>query len=90
MDAAGTFQKSTTAITVLAMMCFLKKGKDKMCGYFGAVAVFAVESDAQTTGGLNRSKDFDQPRQNIFEDDWTGQREVQVFRKSIVLKPAAP
>ena len=61
-----------------------------MRGYFGAVAVFAVESDAQTTGGLNRSKDFDQPPQNIFEDDWTGQREVQVFRKSIVLKPAAP
>ena len=59
MHGAGTFQKSTTAITVLAMMCFLKKGKDKMCGYFGAVAVFAVDSDAKTTGGLNRRKDFD-------------------------------
>ena len=61
-----------------------------MRGYFGAVAVFAVESDAQTTGGLNRSKDFDQPRQNILVDDWTGQHEVQVFRKSMVLKPTAP
>ena len=59
MHGAGTFQKSTTAITVLAMMCFLKKGKDKMFGYFGAVAVFAVDSDAKTTGGLNRRKDFD-------------------------------
>ena len=30
-----------------------------MRGCFGAVAVFAVDSDAKTTGGLNRRKDFD-------------------------------
>jgi len=30
-----------------------------MRGYFGAVAVFAAESDAKTTGSLNRRKDFD-------------------------------
>ncbi len=30
-----------------------------MRGYFGAVAVFAVDSDAKTTGGLNSRKDFD-------------------------------
>jgi hypothetical protein len=44
-----------------------------------AVAVFAVESDSQATGGLNRRKYFVQPSQDSFKSDRTGQREVQVF-----------
>src|SRR5665647_1916062 len=47
-----------------------------------AVAVFAVESNPQAAGGFNRRKNFAQPSKDIFKGDRTGQREVQVFRKT--------
>lgn len=54
-----------------------------------AVAVFAVECDPQAASDLHRRKDFVQPRQDLFEGDRTGQRELQVFRKPAVVKSAA-
>src|SRR3546814_14419637 len=54
-----------------------------------AVAVFAVDSDPQAAGDLNRRQDLVQSRQYLFEGDRTGQREVQVFREPIFLEPAA-
>src|SRR3546814_18503698 len=54
-----------------------------------AVAVFAVESDPQAAGDLNRREAFVQSRQYLFAGDRTGQRAVQVFREPIVLEPAA-
>ncbi|MDP2184545.1 MAG: hypothetical protein Q8J93_03620 [Xanthomonadales bacterium] len=51
--------------------------------------LLVIEGDAKTAGNFDSREDFVQSRQYLFEGDRTDQREIQVFRKPIVLKPAA-
>ena len=53
------------------------------------VAVFAVKGDSRAREGFGYGEDFVQLRHFIFEGYPTCQGEIQVFRKPIVLKPAA-
>ena len=53
------------------------------------VAVFAAKGDSRAREGFGDGEDFVQLRHYLFEGYPTCQGEIQVFRKPIVLKPAA-